>query len=320
MDIFFYEAFREEAACLKELIGNRLQFGMTEKTIQETGSSDPPTRLISIRTQSVIPADWANKIDGVLSRSTGYDHLKKYLDTIRAPLPCGYLEEYSTRAVAEQAILLMMALIRRLTLQIGRFRNFERDGLTGGECAGRNLLVVGVGRIGSEISRIAAGLGMNVYGVDIVQGKADVQYVEKEKGVRLADVIICSMNLTPENHAYFSYGLLKQARKGVLFVNIARGEHSPLADLERLLKEGHLGGIGLDVFEDEANIAVAMRSGKAGGPAKGGIIDSLLRHPNVILTPHNAFNTMEAVRRKSQFTVDEVLFFLKNGIFRTAVR
>ena len=320
MDVYFYEAFEEEAKSLKTFLGNQLSYEMTDKTIQEIGHTAPPARLISIRTQSIIPTEWADKLDGVLSRSTGYDHLKKYLDIIRKPLPCGYLEEYATRAVAEHAILLIMALIRRLPQQMIQFRNFNRDGLTGGECAGRNLLVVGVGRIGSEIVKIGSSLGMNVRGVDIVQRHKEVQYIGKEEGIAWADVIICSMNLTNENRGYFSYNLLKQAKPGVLFVNIARGEHTPIADMLRLVQERHVGGLGLDVFEDEPNVAVVLRSKHMNTFPAAQLIKELLQHPNVLCTPHNAFNTVEAVQRKSRFSVDEVMYFLENKDFRFRVR
>jgi D-lactate dehydrogenase len=315
MDVYFYEAFEEEAAALKSLLGNRLAYEMTDKTVQEIGHDDPPARLISIRTQSIIPARWSNRLDGILSRSTGYDHLKRYLESIKRSMPCGYLEEYATRAVAEQAILLMMSLLRRLSQQTAQFKHFNRDGLTGKECSGKKLLVVGVGRIGSEIARIGTGLGMKVRGVDLVQRQSDVDYVEKDEGMPWADAIICAMNLTEENRGYFSYELLKKTHEGAIFINIARGEHSPSAGLLRLVKEGHLGGVGLDVFEDEPEVAVALRSGHAGSHPAAQTIAELSKHPRVLLTPHNAFNTIEAVERKAKFTIDQIDHFRKTGRF-----
>ncbi|MGD1045035.1 MAG: NAD(P)-dependent oxidoreductase [Bacteroidota bacterium] len=320
MDVYFYEAFEEETDALKSLLGNQLSYDLTDKTIQEAGHLNPPARLISIRTQSIVPPGWASKLDGILSRSTGYDHLKRYLEGIHIQLPCGYLEEYATRAVAEHAILLMMALMRRLPQQMTQFQHFDRDGLTGGECSDKNLLVVGVGRIGSEIVKIGTALGMNVRGVDIVHHNNEVHYNGKEEGIAWADVIICAMNLTNENRGYFSYNLLKQAKQGILFINVARGEHAPLSDLLKLVQEHHLCGLGLDVFEDEPNVAVALRSGHMKTSSEAQIVTALLQHPNILFTPHNAFNTIEAVQRKSQFTVDEVLYFLKNKNFRCAVR
>ncbi len=315
MDVYFYEAFEEEAGALKSLLGKRLTYELTDKTIQEAGHDNPPARLISIRTQSIIPAHWANHVEGILSRSTGYDHLKQYLEKIKKPLPCGYLEEYATRAVAEQAILLMMSLLRRLPQQSSQFKHFKRDGLTGKECAGKNLLIVGVGRIGGEIVRIGTGLGMKVRGVDIVQRQKSVEYTGMDEGVRWADVIICAMNLTEENRGYFSYELLKKTQPGAIFINIARGEHSPSAGLLQLIKEGHLGAVGLDVFENEPEVAVAMRSTHAGSHPGAQTIIELSKHPRVLLTPHNAFNTIEAVERKAKFTIDQIDYFRKHGRF-----
>jgi D-lactate dehydrogenase len=82
------------------------------------------------------------------------------------------------------------------------------------------------------------------------------------------------------------------------------------------MQEHHIGGLGLDVFEDEPNAAAALRSGNSHNSLEAQTITALLQHPNVLFTPHNAFNTIEAVQRKSQFSVHEVLYFLKNKNFR----
>ena len=315
LQVFFYEAFKEEAAELSSLLGTNISYDYSDKTIQELGHADPPARLISIRTQSTIPIEWTEKIDGVLSRSTGYDHLVRYQSKIRKKLPLGYLEEYATRAVAEQTMLMVQALLRKLPLQLKQFGTFERDGLTGGECLGKNLLVVGVGRIGSEIITIAKGLGFVVKGVDIKRDKPAVEYVSKEEGIAWADVVVCSMNLTPENTGYFNYDYLKQSRPGCIFVNIARGEHSPISDLLQLVKERKVGGVGLDVYEDESSLAVILRNAGVNTMKSVSEIRALAAYPNVLLTPHNAFNTIDAVRRKSRMSVEQVEHFLSHKDF-----
>lgn len=316
MDAFFYEAFEEEEVALRSLLGNRFSYELTGETIQEAGHTDPPARLISIRTQSSVPVAWAGKVDAVLSRSTGYDHLIEYRTAMQTPPALGYLEEYATRAVAEHAIMIAMALLRNLPQQIRQFPVFNRDGLTGKECASRNLLVVGVGRIGGEIVKLGRVLGFSVRGVDIAPGKVDVEFVSKEEGLGWADVVICAMNLTQANTGYFSTEALRQGKRGLIFINIARGEHAPLADLVLLLEEGHLGGVGLDVFEDEGILATTMRAHTKGEPPPSvGHARKLLQFPNVILTPHNAFNTEEAVQRKARMSVGQVESFLRTGRF-----
>lgn len=295
MDVFFYEAFAEEEAELRARLPSHIHAGFHPATIQEANHPSPPAPLISIRTQSLIPPHW--QPTGIVSRTTGYDHLT----TLR--VPCGYLPRYCARAVAEQAILLMLALLRKLPLQIQQFHRFHRDGLTGFECAGKNLLIIGAGNIGSEIARLGRALDMFVQRVDILPQRADIS---PEEGIPWADVIMCAMNLTADNRGYFRYDVLRRARRGVILVNVARGEFTPLADLERLLREGHLGGVALDVFEDEPQLATALRRGEP-------LLTGLRTHPNVILTPHNAFNTVEALHRKAEQTIQQILHFLQTG-------
>ena len=315
IDLFFYEAFDEERELLSSLLGSQLKYEFTSKTIQETSQANPPARLISIRTQSVVPPAWIDHLDGILSRSTGFDHLLTLSKLSKRQIPLGYLEEYASRAVAEHAIMMAMAVMRRLPQQLRQFHTFNRDGLTGMECEGKNLLVVGVGRIGREIVAIGKGLGFATKGVDIVPDKPEVEYVSKETGISWAHVIINAMNLTAENRGYFNESLFRASRPGLFFVNVARGEHSPLADLQRALDQGLLAGVGLDVFEDEGEIGSALRNRGAAKSEIAATIDRLLEHPNVLFTPHNAFNSREALRGKAALTVEQIKNFLKHRDF-----
>ena len=151
---------KRRPSALRQLLPATIDAGYTDHTIQEAGHAAPPSKLISIRTQSTLPLVWATEIEAVLSRSTGYDHLAAYVKAIGRPLAFGYLPLYCHRAVAEHAMLLWMALLRRLPLQMRQFAAFHRDGLTGAECAGRTLVVVGIGHIGGEVCRIGRALGI----------------------------------------------------------------------------------------------------------------------------------------------------------------
>lgn len=313
--VYFYEAFEEEREALKRHLPGNILVGFTDKTIQESGDEIPHAPIISIRTQSVIPIEWANLLDGILSRSSGYDHLRHYLLLTEKPIPCGYLPLYCNRAVAEQAMLLWMALMRKLPSQTKQFRTFYRDGLTGLEAEHKTLLVVGVGNIGSEIVKIGLGLGMNVFGVDLIEKFDWVKYTTIETGIRQADIIVSSMNLTNENVGYFSYNRLKQAKRGVIFVNIARGELSPPTDLLKLLEEKHLGGVGLDVYSQESELATTLRSQQTSANPEVRTTLELSRLPNVILTPHNAFNTRESVERKAEQSISQIVHFLNHRQF-----
>ena len=319
LDIFFYEAFDKEAELLRQHMPESIQAEYSWKTIQESGHEKPPARLISTRTQSSLPESWVPQLAGILSRSTGYDHLLRWLADTENPPQCGYLPLYCHRSVAEQALTLWMALLRKLPRQIGNFPKFHREGLTGLENEGKTLLVVGVGNIGYEVVKIGWGLGMRVLGVDIDPKHPDVEYVDPQEGIRKADIIVAAMNLTEDNRGYFHYDFLKQAPRGALFVNVARGELSPSGALVRLVTEEHLGGVGLDVYDRESELAVLLRSKKESNDPEVQATLQLAKNTNIILTPHNAFNTIEAVERKAAQSVEQVVHFFEKSRFKWPV-
>jgi D-lactate dehydrogenase len=314
-DVFFYEAFEEEVVLLKNELDGHLKAGFSWMTIQEKGDVKPAARLISIRTQSIVPEDWSKDLSGILTRSTGYDHLRQYLKKVQHSLTGGYLPLYCNRAVAEQAMLLWMALLRKLNQQVTQFHHFNRDGLTGQETLNKTLLVVGVGNIGSEVYKIGQGLGMKVLGVDLIKKFNFVDYTTIEEGLPQADIVVCAMNLNKLNKGYFTYDRLLKAPRGVIFINIARGEMSPARDLLRLISEKHLGGLGMDVYNQEAQLAVAVRQQRPVADEELQASIQLAKMPNVVFTPHNAFNTAEALVRKSQQSAQQVISFINSGKF-----
>jgi D-lactate dehydrogenase len=123
-----------------------------------------------------------------------------------------------------------------------------------------------------------------------------------------------------------NYNLLKKLQPNAIFINIARGEISPAKDLLKLLEDGSLAGAALDVYDYEKELASVLRDGKApdniiNDKAKESV-DAILkmrRRNDVLLTPHNAFNTIESVKRKSKQTVDNLLVYLKTGNFLTPI-
>ncbi|MDP8265315.1 MAG: NAD(P)-dependent oxidoreductase [Candidatus Aceula meridiana] len=314
-DIVFYEAFEEEQELLRKLVPEHLKARFTAQTIQEAKEKGVPAKLISIRTQSKIPYEWNSDLDGILSRSTGYDHLTSYRQKTGGEVALGYLPLYCARAVAEQAMLMTLALLRKFKKQTTSFDSFSRNGLTGGECQDKKLFVVGVGNIGCEVVDIAKGLRMKVAGFDIKEKVASLEYTELKTGLAWADIVVCALPFTKVTDKMLNYDAMKMLKEGALFVNIARGEIAPLADLKRLLDEGILGGIGLDVFEKEKTIAAALRNKIEQDDEAVKIINELKTKENVILTPHNAFNTLEAVEQKAEQTIEAVAMFLTQGKF-----
>ena len=108
----FYEAFEEEEKILRKVLPRGHRYLFTWKTIQESGHKTPPARIISTRTQSKFPIEWAGSLDAIITRSTGYDHVSAYLGETGADIDAAYLPEYAARAVAEQALMMWTALLR----------------------------------------------------------------------------------------------------------------------------------------------------------------------------------------------------------------
>lgn len=318
LNAFFYEAFAEEAErLLFHAAAAGLHVGHTPQTIQEANHASPPAPIISLRTQSTLPPPWAPQLRGILSRSTGYDHLAAYQNAVgKACPPLGYLPLYCVRAVAEQALLLWTALLRRLPQQLAQFNSFHRDHLSGQENPGKVMALFGVGNIGYEIWRLATALGIIVRGVDPVQRHGDVAYTTPEEALAEADIIVCSMNLTKGNHAYFTPARLSQAKRKPILVNIARGEFTPAVVLEAALADGLLSGIALDVYNEESTLAPALRTGNHSclTPDNQALL-RLCKRPDVLLTPHNSFNTLEAVERKSEQSIRTLQHFQKTNQF-----
>jgi D-lactate dehydrogenase len=318
-DVFFYEAFAEEEAALRQLLPAHIDAGFADPTIQETEHTAPVSRLISTRNQSRVPLAWRDRLDGILTRSTGYDHLLEFAALPQPAPKLGYLPLYCHRAVAEQALMMWMALLRKLPRQIRQFHSFHRDGLTGRECQGRMLVVVGVGYIGSEICRIGTGLGMRVLGVDLDPRYPEVEFTSIDDALPQADVVVCAMDLNSTSRGYFDAARLRNIKRGAVFVNISRGEISPSTALLDALRAGQLGGVGLDVYDHEPELATALRGGPASDDAEVRAALELAKMDIAICTPHNAFNSEEAVQRKCEHSVHQIVAFLETGRFEWPV-
>lgn len=318
LDVMFYEVFEEEAVRLKALLPRSIKAGFTWKTVQEAPRRLPPASFISIRTQSIIPSEWGSLLSGILTRSAGYDHLLDYRQRVNKKIPGGYLPVYCGRAVAEQAILMMLALQRKLTIQLRQFAQFDRDGLTGCECLGKNMLVVGVGHIGREVVRLARGLNMNVRGVDLVR-RERLTYVSLRPGLQWADVVVCALPLTEKTDGLLNYANLKLGRPTKIFINISRGEVSPTGDLLRLFREKRIAGVGVDVLAEEKSLSGFLRRRKKSRDQRLRQIQQLRKMDNCLLTPHNAFNTQEALERKARESVAAVVSFLRRKKFPSPI-
>lgn len=309
----FFEIFESERNTIQKFLPSDIQAVFTADTLQSSDLVPSSGDVVCIRTQSDFPEGRSANISAVLARSTGFDHLRKLQS--RPGIHLGYLPEYCSYAVAEHAVILMMMLLRRIKKQTVQMADFNREGITGRQIPGKKVMICGVGHIGSEIYRLCRKLGMDCSGFDIEQRFEEVRYVSLNEGARVSDVIICALPLTDRTEGMLGCKLLASGKSEKILINVSRGEITPASDLERLLAEGKLAGIGLDVFADEPVFADSLRSGQ---PMLSSDHQALLRlrdREDVLLTPHNAFNTSEALEQKSLLTVQSLIQYQKNGVF-----
>lgn len=230
-------------------------------------------------------------------RSTGFNNVDLQA-AARVAIKVVRVSTYSPYSVAEHAVALLLALDRKIPRAYNRVRdgNFSLDGLMGFDLHGKTVAVVGTGRIGRAFARIMVGFGCEVIGYD-THPVPDFETLGgryaalAEIGAR-ADVVSLHCPLTPDNHHIINAESLGRLKRGALLINTSRGG---LVDTEAViaaLKSGHLGGLGIDVYEQEAALFFHDLSGTI---ITDDLFERLLTFPNVIVTGHQAFFTREAI-------------------------
>ena len=230
-------------------------------------------------------------------RSAGYNHVdlpaaqRLGLDVVRVPA-------YSPHAVAEHAVALILALNRRLHRAYNRTRDgdFSLHGLTGFDLVGKTVGVVGTGQIGATFAKIMAGFGCQLLAYDPFPNPQvqdlGARYVSLPELLAEAQIISLHCPLTADSKHLINARSLAQMQTGAMLINTGRGGLVDTPALIEALKLGRLGYLGLDVYEEEAQLFFEDRSDL---PLQDDVLARLLTFPNVIITAHQAFLTREAL-------------------------
>ena len=254
----------------------------------------------------------------IATLSTGYDHIN--LAACKSSgITVANVPTYGENTVAEHTFALILALMKKLIPSIDRARrgDFSLQGLRGADLQGKTIGVVGAGHIGLHVVRIARGFGMNVLVHDLHQDP----YVAEREGFRYtpelsgllehADIITLHVPYMPQTHHLINMESIEHVKRGAILINTARGALVQTDALLYGLKAGILSGVGLDVLEEEN----ALRQEGCGSVPQECDLQTvlanhmLLNHPNVLITAHNAFNTVEALRRIMDTTADNIRAF-----------
>ena len=224
--------------------------------------------------------------------------------------------DYSPYSVAEHALALLLALNRKTHRAYNRTRdsNFSLDGLMGFDFHGKTAAVVGTGKIGRVFAGIMLGFGCEVIGYDPFPS-ADFEALGARYGTLAqmganADIVSLHCPLTPENHHIVNAQTLARMKPGALLVNTSRGGLLDTDAAIQALKSGHLGGLGLDVYEQEGGLFFRDLSSTV---VTDDVLQRLISFPNVIVTGHQAFFTREAIGTISETTLRSVSEFARNA-------
>lgn len=279
----------------------------------------------------------------IATRSMGCDHID-LAACAKRHITITHVSGYGENTVAEHTFALMLALSRRLreSTEAALAGKFTHERFRGMDLRGSTLGVVGAGRIGLHVIRIGAAFGMKVLAYDAIPNPLhtellDFKYTSFEHLIRESQVITLHIPLNQETHHILNRETLSRCRPGVLIINTARGRLIDSDALLEALDSGQVGGAGLDVIEEESVFhggATALLGAQIADRVRGARADndrialpaermkeisryissnSLLRRPQVVFTPHNAYNSAESRSFISKVTMENILeYFAQN--------
>ena len=226
---------------------------------------------------------------------------------------------YSPYAVAEHAVALLLALNRKIPRANNRVRdlNFSLNGLVGFDLYGKTAGIFGTGKIGKVTAQILRGFGMRVLAYDPYPSpdwakEHGIEYTDAKTLARECTVISLHTPLTPETRHIIRRETIEIMQPGTILINVSRGALVEAKALIDALKTGHLGGVGLDVYEEEEGVFFEDLSGQV---LQDDELARLLTFPNVLITAHQAFLTREALGEIARVTVENLRAFANKKPF-----
>lgn len=248
-----------------------------------------------------------NGVKLVALRCAGFNNVdlehKGNIKVVRVP-------QYSPYAVAEHAVALLLNITRKLYKSYQRTRkyNFTLDGLLGFDIHGKTVGVIGTGKIGKVFIQIMKGFGTNVIAYDLFKDETasreiGFEYVSLDELYAKSDIISLHCPLTPETENIINAQSIRKMKDGVVLINCSRGK---LIDTNSLIKEmetGKIGGVGLDVYEDEDEFFLRDMTNSY---KRDKNLSILLSMPNLIITSHQAFFTSEALNKIASDTCENI--------------
>ena len=268
--------------------------------VNDTLDTDVPERLHGVGVRFVA------------LRSAGYNHVDIGAAE-RLGLAVSRVPAYSPHSIAEHCFGLVLSLNRRIHRAYNRVRdgNLALDGLMGFDLHGRTIGIVGTGAIGTRLAEIATlGFGMRALAFDVHESQRctdiGVEYVALERLLGESDVVSLHCPLTEETHHLIDASALASMKRGAMLINTSRGALVDTAATIDALRSGHLGNLGLDVYEEEEGLFFDDHSDDV---ARDEAFVRLVAFPNVLVTGHQGFFTEGAMSAIARATIDNASAF-----------
>lgn len=309
MNIGFFEVMKEEEDFLRKKLNGFSVSYFNEALSSINANKFRDVECVSVFIYSKITKevlDKMSKLKFITTRSTGFDHIDIVECKKRGIKVCN-VPHYGENTVAEFTFALILSLTRKMNIAFGRIKNsnFSIDGLKGIDLKNKTLGVIGTGRIGANVIKIAKSFDMKIIAYDIYQNREleknmGFEYVKLSDLLKKSDIITLHTSYSKENHHLLGKSAFSIMKNGVFIVNTARGGLIDIKCLIECINSGKVGGVALDVFEDEDK----LKSKEGVGNLK-----KILLNEKIILTPHMAFYTKEAVERIIEKTILNIVSF-----------
>lgn len=314
----FFEAANQDAG--KTDAGHELRF-FEPRLTPETARLADGYEGVCVFVNDTLDADVLEQLASqgtklIALRCAGYNNVD--LDAAkRLGLTVARVPVYSPYAVAEHTAALILALNRKIHRAYNRVResNFAIDGLLGFDLNGKTVGLIGTGRIGEIMAKIATGFGCKVIAYDLKPNPAceaiGVEYKPFEELVATSDILSLHCPLTPDTHHLISADTVEKMKPGVMLVNTSRGGLIDAQAVINGLKSGRIGSVALDVYEEEGDVFFEDLSDTV---LQDDVLARLLTFPNVLITSHQAFFTQEAMRKIAETTLANATGFAAGEI------
>lgn len=256
-----------------------------------------------------------NGVKLIALRCAGFNNVA--LNSLNGDIKVVRVPSYSPHAVAEHATALLLEINRKIYKAYQRTKkyNFTLDGLLGFDIYGKTVGVVGTGKIGKEFCKIMKGFGANIIAYDVYHDdeaakEIGFKYVELDELLSKSDIISIHCPLTKENEKLINSTTIEKMKNGVIIINTSRGKLIDSNSLIEELEKGKIGGVGLDVFDEESEFFLNDMSREY---KRNRNLSLLLSMPNVIITSHQAFFTREALNKIAQDTCENIKEYFETG-------